>query len=171
MNNLIPTNNGFPSNLGSGIFAPNLALQEGEIQNFSQIPEESGIGDKNLDYMVTPHSPSNMLLSIRTAFPHLPILPIPTNVVSVSLVAGIAKDIAIKDGAIMCIFLGDGGYYVSANGNAEIPSVVNEGTAQSMYAPEGFAFFCDGKKSFSCISANTGTIVTLLFYSQNDLPR
>lgn len=171
MENVIPNNSGFPSAaFNNPVVMPFLGMMPDELLPFSPVPEETAIGERSTSEMFTPQGPRNLLMQMRAMFPNLPILPIPGKVSSIYLTANFARDIAIPDGSVLAILFGNGGYYMSAQGNAELPTTANEFMSSSMYAPEGYAFFVGGKRALSFISATTGTIVSMLTYSFTELP-
>lgn len=121
----------------------------------------------------------NDLALLRMAFPFLPILPVPFEVVSVVTDAGVtATDLLVPDGAVLGRFLGNGDYYVSMTGNAVIPSAAEQAASiaqgnqpnKSMYKPEYTWFYLGGHRSFS-VKAPGITIVQLHCFSPRGWPQ
>lgn len=164
-------NSPFPSMPGNNpVISPFLQMEHNMTLPLSTVSEETSIGNDDLKFTATPQGPRNMLMDLRDKFPYLPILPVPSNVVTVALAANVPQDIKIPDGTIMGLFFGSGTYYVGLHGNAEIPVAGNQEASKSIYRPERFAFYLANKKALSLISADAACVVTLLTYTFEQLP-
>lgn len=128
--------------------------------------------------LVTPFTDSNSanllitrqerLLQLRANNPFVPILMFPSTAKAAVLLAGVAQDIPIPSGAKYVVLRGNGDYWVSVNGNAQVPAasvgLTDDGIA-SIYRPDGVVYFCEEINSLSVVSA-AGCIVSALFYLQ-----
>jgi hypothetical protein len=154
-----PTNN-------PGIW-PYLSLDTGEQLFISDVPQDTAIGSRVGDTEYLAQGPQTMLAALRLQFPNLEVIPFPSRVKSVLLAtAGLAQDITLPDGTVAIIMRGNNDYYVSNNGNAEIPfAVVNEGVySQSVFKPEGYVLYVGNMRALSLIAPNANTIVTIMCY-------
>lgn len=116
-----------------------------------------------------PQGPRNDLASIRMQFPFVPIMPYPAPAAGVILAAGAAQDIVFPQGTCVFILSGNGDYYASVQGAAELPTAANVGQNKSVFRPE-FAWFYTQAKSISVIAPNANTYVQALCYIPTQLP-
>lgn len=156
---------------------PYIGLEPGEALSIGPIPEETSVEDSITGDPITPQGPVNDLAILRHNFPFCPIIPFPNQVRTVALVQNVPKDIVIPDRVVMVMLRGSGNYYVSNNGNAEVPVAAQDndsGTnaARSIFKPDGVFFYTGGIKSLSVITPDAGgCIVTLLGYAPTEMPR
>jgi hypothetical protein len=148
-----------------------------EFSPMSQIPET--IGTAPFPGVELPaQNAMTDLMFIRSLFPYLPILPLPSRTVSVKCMAGVAQEIAVPDGATIARIIGSDDYYISQHGNAELPVNLPNPSANignvfshSMFKPEFSFFYVGGVKALSAISVADNTIVQVLFWSAENWPR
>lgn len=172
MFDVAPNTSPFPSALpNSPFFSPYLQVPNGEILDVQSVPETAGVVDPFTHHQMTPQGPNNMLARLRAEFPYVPFVPLPNQVRTVALIQNVARDIPIPDGAAAIQLHGSGTYYVSNNGNAEIPTAANDFTSLSIYKPERFAFYIAGIKSLSVISSDANCVVTLIAFVPAEMPR
>lgn len=147
--------------------APLLDTRQGERLSLGSVPEETAIGSLLDDTIYTNQGPNADLASLRLQFPFLQIIPFPPRAVSVKLtVASQAYNIDIPDGTSLIKMKGNGDYYVSQNGNAEVPFETPGGSiqSQSIYKPEEYLLYVGGIRQLSVISPFANTIVTVLCF-------
>src|SRR5437868_1076512 len=98
------------------------------------------------------HRTSNpKLMALRAQNPFIHIMPFPNEVVAIVLGAGVPTDINLPEGTKMVLFTGDGNYFISRKGNAELPASQNYGGG-SVFKPEGQYYYTEEIKQFSAIS-------------------
>lgn len=176
---IIPSDSGFAT-----IFTndPNLMMGLGlGPQSFSEIPEETAVAPmEGGQQLLTPQGPITDLMSLRSRFPFLPIMPIPPEAASIILdTANVAKDMPIPDGSVLGVFSCTAPVFVSRNGNAEVPSLTNTGMVQDSVQSKSFllpdklfvSFYVSGIRSLSFANATANTIVSGMFYTPDQYPR
>lgn len=172
MNDVGPNQGFFPSHLTDSPFMwPYLQTGPGEILDVQAVPERSAVYDPATNEPFAPQGPVNMLARLRYEFPYVPFVPFPNQVRTIALTQNQPRDIIIPDGAAAIKFFGSGAYYVSNQGNAEIPTVANDFTSQSVYKPEHFAFYVAGVRTLSLISPDAGCVVTMIAFVPKEMPR
>lgn len=92
------------------------------------------------------------LMAIRAQLPFVSIMPLPNSSVSVQLAANAAQDITFPEGTKVVMFQGDGTYYVSRNGQAQIPNSTTPDGSGSIMNPEYTFFYVEEIKSVSVIA-------------------
>lgn len=114
------------------------------------------------------HRMSNpKLMALRCQNPFIDIMPFPNKVVSVLLAAGVPQDITIPSQAKLVRFSGNGEYYVSRNGNAQIPDgTPNTSDSGSIMNPENNYWYVEEIQSLSVVSAIASVRLTVEFFSQ-----
>lgn len=91
------------------------------------------------------------LMALRAQNPFIQIMPLPNHGTTVQLVPGIPQDITIPTGAKLAYFSGDGLYYMSRNGNAQVPSATQDKESSSLMNFEQFAIYVEEVRSISVI--------------------
>lgn len=156
-------------------FAP--ALQGGEL--LIGATEGAGVFDVQGD-MFPAQNQFTDLMFLRSQFPYLPIMPFPNRSISVVLSANKAVDIRIPSGTSLIMFKGNGDFYVSDKGNAELPDQAGNAnasqsdatnTAASIYKPENALWYTSGRSSLSLISPSDNVVVSMLCYFTENWPR
>jgi hypothetical protein len=140
------------------------AAVEGRDQT-AQIEEAIGrnINNENIDMLK---------LSIQAKNPFVDMLPWPSRIVSVQLpVAGTSYDLRAPAGTRYVVFYGDGDYWVTRLGAAQIPnaSTSNADDAYAMgacYKPEGRAWYVRGDANFSVVSMTANRCVSMMCFME-----
>lgn len=142
--------------------------REWNVENMdqtAQIEEAIGrnINNENIDMLK---------LSIQAKNPFVPMLPWPSRCVSVLLVnANQAYEFKAPPGTRYVMFFGDGDYWVTRLGSAQIPSggAFNADDAYSIgacYRPEGMAWYTRGAASYSIISRTANRNVSMMCFME-----
>ena len=148
---------------------PFLALQEGEALDVGEVPEETAIRDPITGVPDTPLGVTNNMARFRIDFPYVPVIPFPNQVRTIVLVQNAAQDIEIPDRVVAIMLRGNGNYFISNNGNAEVPA---DKFSKSIYKPEGWLIYTGGIKTLSAITPDVGgCILTLMGYAPVEMPR
>lgn len=93
------------------------------------------------------------LMALRAQLPFMQIMPLPNTVLNILLAANVAQDIQIPDQTKLLKFRGDGNYYVSRNGAAQIPDGTdNTKLSGSIMVPEDVFYYVEGLINISIIS-------------------
>lgn len=109
------------------------------------------------------HRMSNpKLMALRAQNPFIHVMPFPNEVVALALQANVPTDINLPEGTKMVRFSGNGDYYVSRKGNAELPTAQNPGGG-SVYKPEGAYYYTEEIKQFSVIAQNACNLTVQCF--------
>ena len=146
-----------------------------DVVHFSGSPEMAAIGPEfdPLYENYAPQGPQNALMAMREKFPFLPILPLPNSVVAFALVANQVQEVQIPTGMAMAMISGDAAYWVSLQGNAQLPAIgvnpLDANQSRSFYRPDGIFFFIAGKSALSFISGVTSN-VSIALWAMNELP-
>lgn len=99
------------------------------------------------------HRMSNpKLMALRAQNPFIQILPFPNEVVTLALSANTSTDINLPEGTKFIKFSGNGEYYVSRKGNAEIPATSVRSSGDSLLNPEDCYFYVEEIRQFSVIA-------------------
>jgi hypothetical protein len=107
------------------------------------------------------------LMALRAQMPFINIMPFPNTTISVQLQAGVRQDIQLPDQCKLIRFSDQGVYYVSKNGNAQIP-VAGSGDALltgTMYKPSDEWWYVEEVAQLSLIAA-ANTEVTIACFTQ-----
>lgn len=106
------------------------------------------------------------LMALRAQMPFIHIMPFPNTVMNILLAANVAQDIQIPDQTKLVRFKGDGNYYVSRNGAAQIPDGTdNTKTSGSVMTPEDTYYYVEEIRQLSMISL-AGCKVTMQCFIQ-----
>ena len=177
---LVPNQSPFPSDINNSPILSNLNAGA-SMQPIGEVEETAAIAAPDNSMLITPQGPKNDLMSLRAQYPFLPIMPMPAKVVPLVLTtANLAYNMRIPSGAVLMYMRGNSDYFVSLQGNAEIPSTANTAgvgntgvgiDCQSFYAPQGWLFYVNQLKELSFNSPNAGTIVTCSFWFPDQYPR
>lgn len=93
------------------------------------------------------------LMALRAQMPFVPILPFPDSVLTFIMVANVAQDINLPDGTKMAAFSGNGEYYISKKGNAQIPDgTANTNQSGSMMNPEQSFYYVEEIRQLSVVA-------------------
>lgn len=93
------------------------------------------------------------LMALRAQLPFMQIMPLPNTVLNILLAANVAQDVQIPDQTKLVKFKGDGNYYVSRNGAAQIPDGTDNTTRSgSIMVPEDVFYYVEELKNISIIS-------------------
>lgn len=109
-------------------------------------------------------------MAIQAKNPFVPMLSWPTHCVSVLLVNALqAYDFNAPSGTRYVMFFGDGDYWVTRLGSAQVPSggAFNADDAYTIgacYRPEGMAWFTRGKANFSIVSRSPNRNVSMMCF-------
>jgi hypothetical protein len=117
----------------------------------------------------TPLGPRNDLLDLRSQFPFVPIMPWPVGVIGVIAGPTAPSDMVFPDGTVAFILSGNGDYYASMQGPAEIPTVANLQQNKSIFRPE-FSWFYTKSNRISIIAPNANTHVQALCVIPSRMP-
>lgn len=129
--------------------------------DLSTVPGETAIGTQLNQEMYMQQGPHNDLIAMRIQFPYLEIVPFPARAKSILCSANVARDLELPDGTVAIVIRGNDDYFVSMNGNADIPTTDND--SQSVYKPEGYMIYVGNVHSMSVIAAQD-TIVSVMCY-------
>lgn len=156
-------------------------------QDLQTVPTDAGItSPEGGGQVISPQGPNNDLASLRSRFPFLPIMPIPTEAAAVILNTAVTQggvtyyigEMRIPDGAVLGMFLANDEIYCSRLGNAEVPSVYNtndfnNAVCKSFMVSNGdqAAFYVGGVKSLSFASPSSGAVISAMFYAPDQYPR
>lgn len=109
------------------------------------------------------------LAALRAQNPFLPILGFPNAGYSVQLQPGVAVDVNLPSDVKMIFISGDQVYYVSRNGQAQVPKAPTQGQGEyntgSYQNPEGTFLYVEEVSQLSFISPVTCNL-SVGFYSQ-----
>jgi hypothetical protein len=116
------------------------------------------------------------LAALRMRNPHFPISEFPSTCVGATLTANTAQDFPIPPGTKFVKFKGSGDYFVSRNGNAQIPpntatqpidilAMSGAGSNSGLYKPEETYFWVEEISSLSVIAPGT-PYVTMWCWTQ-----
>lgn len=105
------------------------------------------------------------LMALRAQCPFIPIMQFPNSGVNVLLQAGVAQDINIPSEAKLAQFSGDQVYYVSRQGNAQIPLVGQNSQSVALQNPESVFYYVEEVQSLSVISP-VSCYLTVNYFSQ-----
>lgn len=92
------------------------------------------------------------LMALRAQNPFITILPFPNESVSLFLAANIPTDINLPSGTKMLMFSGNGEYFVSRKGKAEIPALNSQVSTGSIMNPEFCFFYVEEISQMSAIA-------------------
>lgn len=88
------------------------------------------------------HRMSNpKLMALRAQNPFIPIIPFPNESLAYKLSAGVAQDINFPTGTKIVMFSGNGEYYVTRKGNAQVPTSVHDIDGSGALMNPEFCFF------------------------------
>lgn len=156
----------------------NLSPGAGQL-DLSTVTEMAGIHQFGMPEIV-PQGPNNDLAHLRSRFPFVPIIPIMGQYASVFLpISGVADELELPPGTTAIMFSASNDYYISLQGNAELPTAANIParktgnpiTFRSFYKPSnGILWYCGNIKHISCIAPNNNTFVGAMCYITNDWP-
>lgn len=90
------------------------------------------------------------LTAIRAQLPFIPIMPFPNTSLSFALTANKSVDINLPSGTKLVMFSGNAEYYISRNGNAEIPT--GSGSVGVVMNPEFFLWYVEEVNQMSAIA-------------------
>lgn len=165
-----------PSLLGN--VGDNISQGPGQL-DISTVSEMAGIRQIGSPEMVT-QGPNNDLMHFRSRFPFVPVLPLLGQYASVFLPnPNVADEMELPNGTTAIIFSAKDDFFISIQGNAEVPSALNTParlsggliTARSFYKPpSGILWYVGNIRSLSCVAPNANTFVTALCYITNDWP-
>lgn len=116
------------------------------------------------------------LASLRGRYPFLPIIRFPPEIrYAVFDGTNINQPQNVYLGqAVLCMIKGNADFYVSAEGNAVVPTVANIGANRdqvaALYKPEGM-FYTGGINQLSVISGAVGCVVCIAIYRPEEYPR
>lgn len=156
---------------------PFVGLEAGQMLSLNNIPEDTALDEPSTGQSFTPQGVINNLARFRMDFPFVPIIPFPNTVRTVALIQNAAKDVRIPDGVVAVMFKGSGNYYVSNNGNAEVPVAAQDNDSGSnfgcsLFKPENFMFYTGGIRTLSVITPDAGgCVVTIMGYAPSEMPR
>lgn len=108
------------------------------------------------------------LMALRAEMPFLPILKPPQAARTALLqVANLAVNLEVPTSAVLCMFRGNGDYYVSFAGAAVRPiaGAVDAETA-TLYKPEGVFMYCGGTTQISVVSPSVNIIVQAWYWQR-----
>lgn len=94
------------------------------------------------------------LMALRTQLPFIPIMPFPNESLAYLLLAGVAQDINLPSGTKAVMFSGNGEYYVTRKGRAQIPTAVHEDGSGAIMNPEFFLWHVEEISQFSAVSVS-----------------
>jgi len=116
---------------------------------------------------------SPTLIAFRAKNAFVEVMKFPNLCLGVQLSANSPVDLQIPSGVRAIRFFGDGDYWVSRNGRAQIPGApVGEESPNlqfemtGIYRPEGIIFYLDQGASFSVISASNNRLVSVMCWSE-----
>lgn len=156
---------------------PRAGLQGDEFLPVSSIPETIAVAPFPGVEFPAQNSTTDLMF-LRAQFPFNKIMPFPSRAISAALIANTPYELIVPDGAVVGQFSGGGIYYVSRNGNAQIPSAsntagsmsANDSAVDSLLSPENNLWYLGGIKSFSLIAASN-MVVQLLAWKCENWPR
>jgi hypothetical protein len=90
------------------------------------------------------------LTALRAQLPFIPIMPFPNTSLSYALTADVPLDINLPSGTKLVMFSGNGEYFISRNGRAEIP--IGDGSSGNVMNPEFFMWYVEEINQFSAIA-------------------
>lgn len=174
--NVVPNQTPLPSSINNN---PELSpFLGGRMLDLGDVPITTALVAPDGTTGFTPESATTLLMALRSEFPFMPIIPLPTSYESVFLdTAGFAEDIFIPNGCSLMMIRGSADYYMSTYGNAAVPTAVNTlssanaNKVKSFYAPQGLMFYVGGISSISIVSPTASTIVTAMFWTPDQMPR
>ena len=91
------------------------------------------------------------LMALRTQNPFISIMPFPNESVGLALSAGVAQDINLPEGTKMVMFSGNGEYYVSRKGIAQVPTL-NDPFTGSIMNPEFSFMYVEEIRQLSAVA-------------------
>jgi hypothetical protein len=104
------------------------------------------------------------LMALRAQNPFIQIMPFPNTTLGFLLVSNTPQDINVPSEAKVVKFTGNGEYYVSRKGNAQVPDGVDKLTG-SIMNPEGVYYYVEEVQQLSIVSPGA-VRVTVEFFSQ-----
>lgn len=108
--------------------------------------------------------PHSLLIRLRMRFPGLPIVPLPDSIRTLKLVAGVAQDMAIPNGAVAAMFHASGPFYLDAQGASQVPTGTRlDATSLLITPPWPFLYYMFGKNQLSFIAEQITTVQGLFF--------
>lgn len=175
---LTPNQSAFPSAPWNSPQAASLLAFAGALApDFGAVRPEVGVAAPDGSVNITPQGATNDLMALRAQFPFLPILPFPPQSWAKYLAANTAVECNIPDGCVLMLLRGNNDFYISIQGNAQVPDATNtsdslgDSSNKSFYAPQGILLYCGGMQRFSVIAPNAGTIVSAVFFAPRQYPR
>jgi len=155
-----------PFNLSADVGAFDPAILGGTVGDLTeQLASALGANRSALEGRIK----NDRLNGLRAQVPFTTIVPLPDTVVTGVLAANTPQDFRIPSACQMVRFKGNGDYYVSANGNAQVPlatDTANQNFNSAMYKPEEFFYFVGEAQSVSIVAPNANTIVTMQCFIQ-----
>lgn len=124
------------------------------LQNKSGTVNEELIGDVRAtmnNFAARMFNPK--LAALRAQNPFVSILPFPDMVKNVSLTANVPQDVTFDSGVKMVRFSGNGEYYVSRRGNAQIPDGLIQDSG-SVMNPEDAFYYVEDIQQVSIVAPN-----------------
>jgi len=105
------------------------------------------------------------LMALRAQNPFVEIIPFPNSGTSVRLVANVAQDIQIPSGTKYMMLRGDLAYFITRNGNAQVPGAAQNSDAAMMQSPNNIKIYVEELQSFSVV-APADCYFTANFFAQ-----
>lgn len=105
------------------------------------------------------------LAALRAQNPFITILTLPNSATTVALAAGVAQYIDVPEGAKLMMLSGNDKYFLTRNGQAQLPTASVDKESGSIMNPEAVFWSCEDLKQISVIAQNA-TDLTIGFWMQ-----
>ena len=92
------------------------------------------------------------LMALRAQMPFVEMMPFPNSTITVKLAANAAQDIQLPENCKLIRFNADAVYYVSRNGQAQVPGNNVDNTTGAIMSPNDRYFYVEEIRSLSVIA-------------------
>jgi hypothetical protein len=140
-------------------------------QNPKRVADELAEDQQDVNQNLAFRMSNAPLSALRAQNPFLAILPFANTAIGLILPANTPTDVNLPRGTKFIYISGSDEYYISRNGQAQIPTEVNtnNGTASrngSYQNPEGFFIYVEEMEQFSIVAVNANTRISIACYLQ-----
>lgn len=144
---------------------------ERAMKEISTVPELAGIRPMPGGVEFTAQNIDTDLMGLRAQMPFLPIAQWPKSIRGVFLpTAGVPGVIEIPSGAVLGRFTGTADYFVSMEGQAQIPTATTPSDIGSIFRPEWAWWYIGGVTQPSIVSSVANAYVQLVCLSPKPFP-